>query len=163
MFFRYHECILSVFWLPQCWYLLVHLALINIPAFVAGSIARSTKCRYISYSETDLEYSFATQGNTLHQWGEIWHGRGDRSHEVVHSSMLRSNPHAKFHHHQCNDKCIGPPKLKILRTFYQITEYKRPAGAYPLRDFYELCRGCTSFQERSLLKFGWICLRDYGF
>jgi len=33
--------------------------------------------------------------------GEIWH------------SLL----HAKFHTHQCNDKGIGPQKLKILLKF----------------------------------------------
>ena len=25
-------------------------------------------------------------------------------------------------------------------------EYKRPAGAYPLRDFHQICRVCASFQ-----------------
>jgi len=26
-------------------------------------------------------------------------------------------------------------------------EYKRPAGAYPLGDFYKICRVCTPFQD----------------
>jgi len=26
-------------------------------------------------------------------------------------------------------------------------EYKRPAGAYPLRDFHKICKVCTSFQD----------------
>ena len=26
-------------------------------------------------------------------------------------------------------------------------EYKRPGGAYPLRDFHKICRVCTSFQD----------------
>jgi len=26
-------------------------------------------------------------------------------------------------------------------------EYKRPAGAYPLCDFYNICRVCTPFQD----------------
>jgi len=45
---------------------------------------------------------------------------------------------------------ISPPsvqrqgnKLKILLKFYQISEYKRPTGAYPLRDFHEICKVCT--------------------
>jgi len=42
---------------------------------------------------------------------------------------------AKFHPHRCNDKGVGPPKLKFLLRFDRDVEYKRPAGAYPLRDF----------------------------
>jgi len=55
--------------------------------------------------------------------------------------------HAKFHPHRCNDKGIGPPKLKFLLTFDQNVEYKRSAGAYPLRDFHKICRRCTPFQD----------------
>ena len=48
---------------------------------------------------------------------------------------------AKFHPHRCNDKGrpIGPPKLKFLLRFDQNVEYKRPSGAYPLRDFHKIC------------------------
>jgi len=60
--------------------------------------------------------------------------------------------HATFHPHRCNDKGIGPPKLKILLKFYQISEYKRPAGTYPLRDFHEICRVCTSFWDVLVVK-----------
>ena len=31
-------------------------------------------------------------------------------------------------------------------------EYKRPAGAYPLRDFHKICRICTSFQDALAVK-----------
>jgi len=55
--------------------------------------------------------------------------------------------HAKFHPHRCNDKGVGPQKLEFLLRFDQNVEYKRPAGAYPLRDFHKLCRVCTSFQD----------------
>jgi len=54
--------------------------------------------------------------------------------------------HAKFHPHGCNDKGIGPPKLKFLLRFGQNVEYKCPAGAYPLRDFHQICTICTPFQ-----------------
>jgi len=40
----------------------------------------------------------------------------------------------------CNDDVIRPPKLKILLKFDQSSEYERPTGAYPLRDFREICR-----------------------
>ena len=55
---------------------------------------------------------------------------------------------AKFHPHRFNDKGVGPQKLKFLLRFDQNVEYKRPAGAYPLRDFHKICRICTSFQVR---------------
>ena len=55
--------------------------------------------------------------------------------------------HAKFHSHRCNDRGAGPQKLKFLLRFDRNVEYKRPAGAYPLRDFYKICRVCTSFQD----------------
>ena len=51
---------------------------------------------------------------------------------------------AKFHLHRCNDKGVGPPKLKFLLRFDRNVEYKRPAGANPLRDFHKICRVCTS-------------------
>ena len=54
--------------------------------------------------------------------------------------------HAKFHSHRCNYKGIGLQKLKFLLRFDQNVEYKRPAGAYPLRDFHNICSVCTTFQ-----------------
>jgi len=70
--------------------------------------------------------------------------------------------HAKFHPHRCNGKGVGPSKLKFLLRFDRNLEYKRPAGAYSLRDFHKIFRVCTSFQVRWVLKFGWICSRGYG-
>jgi len=62
--------------------------------------------------------------------------------EVTFVHLLR----AKFHPHRRNNKDIGPLKLKFLLIFGQNVEYKRPAGAYPLRDFHKICRICTPFQ-----------------
>jgi len=59
---------------------------------------------------------------------------------------------AKFHPHLCNDKGVGPQKLKFLLKFDQNAEYKRPGGAYPLRDFHKICRICTSFPDASGIK-----------
>jgi len=39
------------------------------------------------------------------------------------------------------------PKLKFLLRFDRNLEYKRPAGAYPLRDFHKICRVWTPFQD----------------
>ena len=58
----------------------------------------------------------------------------------------------KFHPHRCKDKGIGPLKLKFLLMFGQNVEYKRPAGAYLLRDFHKICRICTSFQDALAVK-----------
>ena len=54
---------------------------------------------------------------------------------------------AKFQPHRCNDKGVGPQKLKFLLRFDRNLEYKRPAGAYPLRDFHKIRRVCTPFQD----------------
>jgi len=43
--------------------------------------------------------------------------------------------------------CRTQKKLKFLLRFDQNVEYKRPAGAYPLRDFHKICRVCASFQD----------------
>ena len=67
-------------------------------------------------------------------------------------SVLWSPPLCQFHPHRCNDKGIGPLKLKILLIFGQNVEYKRPAGAYPLCDFHKICRICSSFQDALAVK-----------
>jgi len=60
-----------------------------------------------------------------------------------------------FTPHRCNDKGVRPKKLKFLLRFDQNVEYKRPAGAYPLRDFYKICTACTPFQDALAVE---ICL-----
>ena len=81
---------------------------------------------------------------------------------------------AKFHPHPCNDKGVGPPKLKFLLRFDRNVEYKRPAGAYPLRDVHKICKVCTPFQDalgikilldllKGLWSYGGFKLRVSGF
>jgi len=94
--------------------------------------------RYLNYSEADFEVFRPVEATRCTDWGEIWHG----------GALL----HVKFHPNRCNDKGIGPPKLKFLLRFDQNVEYKCPAGAYPLRDFYKICRVCTSFQDALAVK-----------
>jgi len=55
--------------------------------------------------------------------------------------------HAKFHPNRCNDKGVGPQKLKFLLRLDQNVEYKRLAGAYPSRDFHKIWSFCTTFQD----------------
>jgi len=40
-------------------------------------------------------------------------------------------------------------------------EYKRPAGAYPLRDFHKICRGCTSFHDALAAKISLDLLKGF--
>ena len=64
--------------------------------------------------------------------------------------------------------------MKILLQFDQTKEYKRPARAYPLRDFHEICRICTAFRNtlrvkilmnllKGLRSYGGFKLRGSGF
>ena len=73
--------------------------------------------------------------------------------------IFRPLLHAKFHPHRCNDKGVGPQKLKFLLRSHQNVEYKRPAGAYPLRDFHKICRVCTPFQDALDVKI-WLDLLE---
>jgi len=69
----------------------------------------------------------------------------------------KTGVNAKFHPHRCNDQGVGPQKLKFLLRFDQNVEYKRPAGAYPLRDFHKICRDCTPVQDALAVKI-WLDL-----
>jgi len=66
---------------------------------------------------------------------------------------------AKFHSHRCNDKGVGPQKLKFLLRFDQNVEYKGPTGAYPLCDFHSICRVYTTFQDALSVKI-WLDLLE---
>jgi len=107
------------------WYINAYRATTGIccPSVITSSIARNAKLWYISYLE----------GDRLHWWGWNLTGGGDQ--------RSTSPPPAKFHPHRCNDKGIGPPKLKFLLRFYQNSEYKRtPQGRIP-------CAIITKFAE----------------
>jgi len=71
--------------------------------------------------------------------GEIWHGGGP---------LLR----AKFHPIGATIRVWDPPKMKFLLRFDQYVEYKRLAGAYPLRNFHKICRVYTPFQDALAVK-----------
>jgi len=92
---------------------------------------------YLSYSEADFEVFRLAGVTRCTDGGEIWHGGEDP----------RSPPPCQISPHWCNDKGIAPPKLKFLLRFDQNVEYKRHAGAYPLRDLRNICRFYTLFQN----------------
>jgi len=59
-------------------------------------------------------WSFSPRrGDTLHQWG--W-------------KLARKRGPFQISPHRCNDKGVGPPKLKFLLRFDQNVGYKRPGG-----------------------------------
>jgi len=66
-----------------------------------GSIARSAKCRYLSYSEGNLSF-LPCRGNTLHllRWNLVWRSG--------------PTPLCQIQPHRYKDKGIGPQKLKIF-------------------------------------------------
>jgi len=116
------------------------------------------------YSEADFEV-FRPQGRHI---APMWVTFGTE--KEIFGPLL----HAKFHPHRCNDKGIGTTKLKFLLRFDQNVEYKLPAEAYPLRDFYKICSICTPFQDalsvnisldllKGLLSYGGFKLRGSGY
>jgi len=58
---------------------------------------------------------------------------------------LRSTPPCHISPHRCNDKGVGPQKLKFLLRFDRNV-------AYPLREFHKICRVCNSFQDALCVK-----------
>jgi len=57
--------------------------------------------------------------------------------------------HAKFHPNMCNDKGVGPPKLKyFLLRFDQNVEYKRLQGRIPCAIFTILVEFVPHFRMR---------------
>ena len=55
---------------------------------------------------------------------------------------------AKFHPHRCNDKGIGPLKLKFLLIYGQNVEYKRPQGRIPYAIFTKFAEFVPRFRMR---------------
>jgi len=115
-----------------------------------GSIARSASRRYLIYSEADFQVfrpAWATRCTDGVKFGMEEGTGGDL--------------HAKFHPHRCNDKGVGPQKLKFLQRLDQNVEYKCPTGAYPLCDFHKICSVCTSFQDALGAKISLDLLKGY--
>ena len=65
---------------------------------ITGSIARSANLPVFSLLRGRFWGFSPRRGDTLHRWG--W-----------------NLAYAKFHPHRCNDKGVGPPKLKFLLRF----------------------------------------------
>jgi len=150
----------------KCLYILQshYWSVFTVKSFLPAALRAAQTCRYLVYSEADFKVFRPAGARRCTDWGEIWRGGGD----------LGPLLHAKFHPHRCNDKGVGPPKLKFLLRFDRNLEYKRPAWAYPLRDFHKICRVYTSFQDaldvktwldllKGLWSYGGFKLRVSGF
>ena len=108
--------------------------------FYRQHCTQHTTRRYLSHSEAD--FGFSPRRGDVEPTGVKFgteEGKGP---------LLR----AKFHHHWCNDEGIGPQNWNFLLRFDQNVEYKRPAGAYALRDFHKICRVCSLFQDALAVK-----------
>jgi len=83
---------------------LITLSLLHL---LTGSIAGSASHRYSIYSKAHFEV-FRHVAPMRVKFG------------IEEGTFLSSMPlHAKFHPHRCNDKGVGPPKLKFLLRFDQ--------------------------------------------
>ena len=140
------QSLVSIVYRPTCAHIIVHNNVVhntacsssdNLPLPLLPAALRAAQtCRYLVYSEADFEVFRPAGATRCTDGGEICHGGGDQ----------KSPPPCQISPHRCNDKGVGPPKLKFLLRFDRNLEYKHPAGAYPLRDFHKICRVCSSFQ-----------------
>jgi len=108
-----------------------------------AALRAAQTCRYLVYSETDFEVFRPAVATRCTDGGEIWHGGGD----------LRSPPPCQISPPSVQRQGGRTPKTDILLRFHQNLDYKRPAGAYPLRDFHKICRVYMSFQDASGVNF----------
>ena len=77
--------------------------------------------------------------------------------EMARRGDLRSPPPCQISPPSVHRQGYKTPKLKFLLRCDQNVEYKRPAGAYPLRDFHKICSICTTFQDALAVKI-WLDL-----
>jgi len=80
---------------------------------------------------------------------EIWHGGVNQS---------CTSP-CQISSHWCNDKGIGPQKLKLLLKFYQIWNINSPQDC----NFHKIFRVYTSFQDGLAVRFGQGVMGLLGF
>ena len=117
--------------------------------FFTSSIARSTSRRYLIYAEADFEVFHPAGATRCTDGGQIWRGGGDQ----------RSPPPRQISPPSVQQQGCRTTKLKFLLRFEQNVEYKRRAGAYPLRDFHQICSVCTPFQDALAVKI-WLDLLE---
>jgi len=124
---------------------------------VTGSIARSAKLPVFSLLRGRFWGFSPRRGDSLHRWG--WNLARRRGPKVPSSVQGTKGPllRAKCHNHPCNDKGVGPQNWNFYPDFDRNVEYKRPAGAYPLRDFQKNPEFVSHFRMRWVLKL-WLDL-----
>ena len=153
-----------IYWCNRWLNIFVRYALYDNRMLVTGSIARSANLPVFSLLRGQFWGFSPRRGDTLHRWG--WNLARMRGPKVP-SSVPNFTPSVQ------RQGC-RTPKLKFLLRFDRNLEYKRPAGAYPLRDFHKICRVCTTFQDalggkiwldllKGLRSYGGFKLRGSGF
>ena len=124
-------------WVTWSYWMMIQYSVGANFVLLPAALRAAQACRYLVYSEADFEV-FRPAGETRCTDGaEIWHGGEDR----------RSAPPCQISPPSVQRQGCRTPNLKFLLRFDRNVEYKRPAGAYPLRDFHKICRVCTSCQD----------------
>jgi len=116
---------------------------------VTDSIACSTTCRYLSYSEADFGV-FCPAGATRCTDG------------VKFGMQEGTDPFCMPNFTPCNDKGIGPPKLKFLLRLIKMWNINARQGHIPCTIFTKFAEFVPHYRMRYLLQFRWICSRGYG-
>jgi len=96
------------------------------PTSLPAALRAAQACRYLIYTQRPILRFLFPQGRHAAPMGVKF-----GTEEGTKKPLL----HAKFHPHRCNDKGVGPPKLKFLLRFDQNVEYKRPRRGVSLARF----------------------------
>ena len=110
---------------------------------ITGSIARSAKRRYFSYSEADFEVFRPAGAIRGTDGSEIWHG----------------GPPCLISPHQCNDKGIEPKNWNFYWNLIKMWNINAPQGRIPCAIFTEFkdfvvrrFKNCTPFHVALAVK-----------
>jgi len=123
---------------------------------ITGSIAQSARHRYLIYSEANSEVFRFTGATRCSDGVKFGMEEGTKS-----PLLLWSTPPCQISPPSVQRLGYSTSKLKFLLRFDQNMEYKRPIGAYPLRDFHKTCRVCTLFHDALAVKISLDCSRGY--
>ena len=121
----------------------VHMSRAPFPVTAAPLVNRQLcmqhkNAGYLSYSEADFGGFHPAGATRCTDGGKIGRGGGDR--RFPHSRHISP--------HRCNNKGIGPQKLKFFTEFDQNVEYKRPQGRIACAIFTNFAEFVTSSRSR---------------
>jgi len=119
-----------------------------------GSIARSATRRYLIYPEADFEVFRPAGATRCTDGGEIWHRRVDQ----------RSPPPCQISHPSVQRLEYGSLKTEIFTEIWSKCGFNinAPQGRTRCAICIKFAEFVPRFRMRRLLKFRWICSRNYG-